>query len=97
MAIVEFTVIPIVKESLVNEIVDRAIKVVEESGLNYEVGANGTTIEGDLERVFEVVKKAHSVARDEGSGRVYTIIKIDDKLGGITIEEKVKKFRKEKK
>ncbi len=95
MAIAEFVVIPSVSEDKVNEIVDRAIKVVEESGLKYEVGANGTTIEGDLERIIEVIKQAHIVARDSGSGRVYTIIKIDDKVNGITIDEKVKKFRKE--
>jgi uncharacterized protein (TIGR00106 family) len=95
MAIVEFAVIPIVSEDRVNEIVEKAIKVVQESGLNYEVGANGTTVEGNLNKLFEVIKKAHIVARDEGSGRVYTVIKIDDSVRPISIDEKVKKFRRE--
>jgi len=93
MAIVEFTVIPAVSEDKINEIVDEAIKVVIDSKLKYEVSANSTTVEGDLDEVLEVVKKAHKVARDKGSGRVFTIIKIDDKVSGITIEEKVKKYR----
>ncbi|MCD6426698.1 MAG: MTH1187 family thiamine-binding protein [Caldisericaceae bacterium] len=95
MAIAEFSVLPVVEESKVNEIVEKAIKVVMESGLKYEVEPNSTTVEGDLDKVMEVIKNAHIVARDEGSGRVITIIKIDDKKSGITMEEKVKKFRKE--
>jgi uncharacterized protein (TIGR00106 family) len=94
MAIVEFTVIPAVSEEKIYEIVDKAIKVVIDSGLKYEVGANSTTVEGPLDEVLSVVMKAHAVARDEGSGRVFTIIKIDDKVAGVTIEEKVEKYRK---
>lgn len=94
MAIVEFTVIPAVSEEKIYEIVDKAIKVVIDSGLKYEVGANSTTIEGPLNEVLSVVMKAHAVARDKGSGRVFTIIKIDDKATGVTIEEKVQKYRK---
>ncbi len=95
MAIAEFTVLPVVEESKVNGIVDKAIQVVIDSGLKYEVEPNGTTIEGDLDELFNVIKKAHIVARDAGSGRVITIIKIDDKVSGITMLEKIKKFRKE--
>ncbi|BAL80630.1 MTH1187 family thiamine-binding protein [Caldisericum exile] len=94
MAIAEFTVIPAVPEDEIYEIVDEAIKVVIDSGLKYEVSANSTTIEGDLDTLLEVIKKAHIVARDKGSGRVFTVIKIDDKKNGVTIEEKVKKYRK---
>ncbi len=95
MAIAEFTVLPVVEEKRVNEIVEKAIRVVKNSGLKYEVEANSTTVEGELDELFDVIKKAHLIARDEGSGRVITIIKIDDKRAGITIEEKVRKFRKE--
>jgi len=95
MAIVEFSVLPVVPEEQVNGIVDKVIQVVINSGLKYEVDANSTTVEGNLDELLSVVKKAHIVARDQGSGRVITIIKIDDKKSGITMEEKVKKFRKE--
>lgn len=93
MVIAEFTVVPAVEESKIYDIVDEAIKVVIESGLKYEVSPNSTTVEGDLDEVLEVIKKAHIVARDKGSGRVFTIIKIDDKKNGVTMEEKVKKYR----
>jgi len=95
MAIAEFSVLPVVEESKVNGIVEKAIQVVIDSGLKYEVEPNGTTIEGDLDELLDVIKKAHIVARDAGSGRAITIIKIDDKVSGITMLEKIKKFRKE--
>ncbi|MEA3313362.1 MAG: MTH1187 family thiamine-binding protein [Caldisericota bacterium] len=95
MAIAEFSVLPVIPEEQVNEIVEKAIQVVIDSGLKYEVEANSTTVEGDLEQLLDVIKQAHITAREQGSGRVITVIKIDDKKGGITIKEKVKKFRKE--
>jgi uncharacterized protein (TIGR00106 family) len=97
MAIAEFTVLPVVSEEKVNEIVDKAIDVVIESGLKYEVEPNSTTIEGPLDEVLRVIEKAHAVARDSGSGRVVTIIKIDDKKSGITMESKIRKYREVKK
>ena len=95
MAIAEFSVLPVVPEKQVNEIVEKAIQVVIDSGLKYEVEANSTTVEGDLEQLLDVIKRAHIIAREQGAGRVIIVIKIDDKEGGITIKEKVKKFRKE--
>jgi len=95
MAIAEFSVLPVVPEEQVNEIVEKAIQVVIDSGLKYEVEANSTTVEGDLEQLLDVIKRSHIIAKEQGSGRVITVIKIDDKKGGITIKEKVKKFRKE--
>jgi len=79
MAIVEFSVLPLVNEDKVNELVDKAISVVINSGLKYEVEPNSTTIEGDLDKVLETVKQTHIITRDEGSEHVITIFKIDDK------------------
>jgi len=96
MAIVEFSVLPLVNEDKVNELVDKAISVVINSGLKYEVEPNSTTIEGNLDKVLEIVKQAHIIARDEGSGHVVTIIKIDDKKNGPSMELKIKKYREVK-
>ncbi len=79
MTTVELSFLPLVNDNEVNELVDRAISVVINSGLKYEVEPNSTTIEGDLDEVLEVIKQAHIVARDKGSEHVVTIIKIDDK------------------
>ncbi|MHB8793496.1 MAG: MTH1187 family thiamine-binding protein [Thermoleophilia bacterium] len=92
MVVAEFTIIPIVEGSL-RPYVKKAVAEVEKSGLKYEVGAMGTTIEGTLEEVFEVVKSAHRSVLAGGAGRVVTSIKIDDRGNGLTIEGKLEGFR----
>lgn len=92
MVVAEFTIIPIVEGSL-RPYVKKAIAELEKSGLKYEVGAMGTTIEGTLDEVFEVVKSAHRAVLAGGAGRVITSIKIDDRGNGLTIEGKLEGFR----
>lgn len=76
-------------------IVDAAIKVIQASGVKYEVGPLETTLEGDdLDRLIEIAKAAHRSCFEAGAGKVVTIIKIADALEGTTIEEKVSKYRK---
>ncbi len=76
-------------------IVDRAIEVIQASGLNYAVGPMGTTIEGDLDSCMEVAKAAHRACFVNGVERVVTIIKVGESTGGTTIEGLVSKFREE--
>ncbi len=51
MAIVEFTITPLVGEQI-RRYVDAAIDVVKQSGMKYEVDAMGTTIEGDIAEIL---------------------------------------------
>ena len=79
----------------VYSIVDAAIKVIQNSGVKYEVGPLETTLEGnDLDRLVEIAKSAHRACFEAGAGKVVTIIKIADALEGTTIEGKVGKYRK---
>jgi uncharacterized protein (TIGR00106 family) len=55
------------------------IKILEQSGLKYELGSMGTTVEGEPEAVFEIVKRMHLAMRGR-SKRVSTLIKIDDQV-----------------
>lgn len=73
--------------------VDRAIDVIQRSGVKYEVGAMETTMEGELPRLFAVAQQAHAACFVEGVDRVVTIIKIGDARGGSTIADKVQKYR----
>ena len=76
-------------------IVDAAIKVIQNSGVKYEVGPLETVMEGnDLDQLIEVAKSAHRACFEAGAGKVVTIIKIADALEGTTIEGKVSKYRK---
>ncbi|HET7577972.1 MAG TPA: MTH1187 family thiamine-binding protein [Bacillales bacterium] len=74
-------------------LVDEAIKVIQESGVKYEVGPMETTMEGDYDELMEIVKKAQDAVVAAGSDRVVTIVKIDYCPTGVTMEEKVGKCR----
>ena len=88
-------VIPNVADELVYPVVDKVIAMIEESGLTYEVGPMETTIEGELDELLEIVKKAQYVCVQEGATRVISMVKIDFKPEGLTIDEKVRKYRTE--
>ena len=74
-------------------IVDEAIKVIQASGVKYEVGPMETTMEGDLDELLDVVKAAHQACFVEGVKQVVTIVKIGESTTGTTIEGKVGKYR----
>jgi len=88
-----FQVIPKVPDEKTYQVVDKAIEVVINSGVKYEVGPMETTMEGELDQLWEIVKRAQQVCIDEGAERVMTIIKIDYHPQGVTIEEKIGKYR----
>lgn len=90
---VSFQVLPIVKEKRVYEIVDKVIEYIDKSGVKYEVGAMETTMEGDFDKLIDIVKKSQQICIKEGVPRVVSIVKIDYKPEGVTIDEKVKKYR----
>jgi uncharacterized protein YqgV (UPF0045/DUF77 family) len=50
-------------------------------------------MEGDLDKLLEIVKKAQDICVEEGAARVISIIKIDYKKEGVTMEEKTYKYR----
>jgi len=86
-------VIPIVHEESVYPVVDKVIAMIADSGLTYEVGPMETTIEGELDELLEIVKKAQYICVREGAERVISMVKIDYKPEGVTIDEKIGKYR----
>ena len=53
-------------------------KLVDESGLDYRVGAMGTVVEGEWDRVMALAKRCHE-AMLANVDRVITTIRIDDR------------------
>jgi len=92
MVVAEFSVTPVVGENL-RPYVDAAIEVVKRSGLNYEVDAMSTTLEGELDQVLDVIKKAHRAVMGVGAGRVLTEIRIDERETGVSMEEELEGYR----
>ncbi len=56
--------------------VDAAIAVLSASGLRYEVGALGTTVQGPAEQVWATLRAAHDACLAAGARRVATVIKL---------------------
>lgn len=91
---VSLQVIPNVPDEDIYGVVDKVIELIAKSGVKYEVGATETVMEGELDELMEIVKKAQHICVEEGAKRVVSIVKIDYKPEGVTINEKVGKYRK---
>ena len=55
----------------------RMYQVIKREGLTYQLGANGTAIEGDWDKVFECVRKCHEKIHSKGAPRIYTTMKVN--------------------
>ncbi len=60
--------------------VAEAVRAIESSGLDFEVHALGTLIEGPADKVFEVIRQCHELVAAH-SNRVVTYVRIDDRKG----------------
>lgn len=93
---ISFSVVPQAKTKDLYAVVDKAIAVVQQSGVRYEVGAMETTMEGDLNELLDIIKRAQQACVDAGAEEVITSIKIHYRPStGVTIDEKVWKYRDE--
>lgn len=94
LANVSLQVLPVVEEKDIYGVVDKVIEYIDSTGVKYEVGAMETTMEGDLDTLLEIVKKSQQICVDNGAARVVSVVKIDYKPDGVTMDEKISKYRK---
>ncbi len=85
-------VLPVVADSEIYKVVDAVIEMIKETGLKYVVGPFETSIEGELDELLAIVKKAQKICINLGAERVVSIVKIDYKEEGVSIDEKVSKY-----
>ena len=64
-------IIPRVEDERIYPVVDDVIAMIAASGLPYSVGPMETTIEGDLDILLDIVKKAHQICVDANARRVF--------------------------
>ena len=80
MAIVFLTITPLgTATTSVSRYVAGVERLLDASGLNHELTAKGTIIEGDLDAILSVVRKMHEHPFSQGALRVSTLVKIDDR------------------
>ena len=96
--IVDFTVVPIGVGVSLSEYIAECETVLKESGLTYELHANGTNVEGEWEQVFTAIQHCHETLHRMGVPRIHTDIKLGtrvdrsqtmaDKLTSIRLKQK---------
>ncbi|HID74141.1 MAG TPA: MTH1187 family thiamine-binding protein [Thermoplasmata archaeon] len=80
MIVASISTFPVDKGISLSRYVRKAIDALEETGLVVDIGPMCTTIEApDLDTLFDAVKRAHNAIADQGSMRILTTIKIDDR------------------
>jgi uncharacterized protein (TIGR00106 family) len=79
MAVAQMSVCPVGSGTSISKYVARAVKVVAESGLKYELSGMATVVEGDVASILDLLKKVHESCFEEGAVRVLTSFSIDDR------------------
>ena len=74
---IDFCLVPIGVGTSLSAYIKECIEIIQKDGLSYELGPNGTAIEGDWERVFECVRKCHEKIHAHGAPRIYTTMKVN--------------------
>ena len=90
---VSLQIVPVVPEEQIYPIVDAVIQFIDSKKVIYVVGPMETTMEGELEDLLKIVAEAQKICTDLGVERVLSIVKIDYRNSGVTIDEKIHKYR----
>lgn len=89
----DFAILPVgCQTTECKDYVTAAVQVIKDSGLNYQLTGMGTQIEAEnLEELYSAIAKAQEAVFEVGIGRVYTVIKVDDRrdLENRTLDAKV--------
>ncbi|GHC18617.1 hypothetical protein GCM10010082_07540 [Kushneria pakistanensis] len=73
---IDLCVVPLGVGVSVGAYVSACQEVIEQAGLEHQMHAYGTNIEGEWDAVFEVVKRCHEVVHDMGAPRITTSMRI---------------------
>ena len=74
--IVDLCVIPLGVGVSLSRYVAACEKVLQESGLTFQLHANGTNVEGEWDAVFAAIKRCHQVVHEMGAPRIATMIRL---------------------
>lgn len=74
--------------------VEAAIAEIQRAGVHYEVGALGTTYEGDPEAAWQLARRVHDACLIAGAASVVTIAKFASRVDGeMSMDRLVAPFR----
>jgi uncharacterized protein (TIGR00106 family) len=92
--LIDLSIFPLDKGDSLSSYVARALKIIKDSGLPYELGPMGTSLEGDWEQVMGVVNSCFKELKKD-CDRVYMALKLDYRKGSSgRLKSKVKSVEK---
>jgi uncharacterized protein (TIGR00106 family) len=80
MMLLEFSMFPLGKGESVSKYVARSLEIIDRSGLEYQLHAMGTTLEGEIDDVLAVLKECFE-AMSVDCDRVTCTAKFDFRRG----------------
>ncbi len=92
MAIVAVSIAPVGEGTSVSRYVTEALKVVRsQTAIRHRLDPMFTTLEGDLDAIFALIRRMQEAVFEAGAVRVGTVLKIDDRRDrDVTMDEKVR-------
>jgi uncharacterized protein (TIGR00106 family) len=79
--LIDFSIFPVDKGESVSPYVSRVVKIIRDSGLQYNLGSMGTTIEGEWDELMDVVTRCFKELKKD-CGRIYMSAKVDYRKSG---------------
>jgi uncharacterized protein (TIGR00106 family) len=88
--IADIAIIPIGVGVSLSKYVAACERVLMEAGLNPQLHANGTNVQGEWEAVFGAIKRCHEVLHEMGAPRVSTNLRIGTRVDKVqTLQDKI--------
>lgn len=85
-------IVPVTKQDPYS-LIDKAIEVIDRSGIEYRVGAMETVLQGDYDSIMKVIKEAQQVCLDAGADEIVVTLKVHAKRNDdVTWEQKLAKY-----
>jgi uncharacterized protein (TIGR00106 family) len=78
--IVDFTIVPIGVGVSLSKYIAACEQILAETGLTYELHANGTNLEGEWEDVFTAIRRCHETLHAMGVPRIHTDVKLGTRI-----------------
>lgn len=93
MVMAEFSIFPVGEGESLSQYVARCTRIIEESGVRNQLHSMGTTLEGDWDQVFKVMKDCFEEL-EKDCARISMNIKVDYRRGeSYRMEDKVRSVR----
>lgn len=82
-------IVPLTTKAHPYSLIDKAIEVIDKSGVEYRVGAMETVMQGDYDTLMRIAREAQQVCLDHGADDVVVTMKVHAKRDSdVTWEEK---------